>query len=61
MIFVPPATDSNVLWGAGVAAMISAATAYALDEKRKRKEEEAKQLAEAYAKAAKLNAAEEVC
>ena len=52
-------TQSNVLWGATAAAVIGAATAYALDEQRKRKEAEAKQLAEAQAKAAKLNAAEE--
>ena len=33
------ASDTNVLWGATAAAMIGAATAYALDEKRKREEE----------------------
>lgn len=53
-------TDNNsVLWGATAAAAIGVATAYALDEKRKRKEEEAKQIAEIEAKAAKLNAVEE--
>jgi len=52
-------TNSNVLWGATAAAMIGATMAYALEEKRKRREEEAKELEEAYAKAAKLNAAEE--
>jgi hypothetical protein len=52
-------TNSNVLWGATAATMIGATMAYALDEKRKRKEEEARELEEAYAKAAKLNAAEE--
>jgi hypothetical protein len=51
--------DSSVLWGAGAAAVIGAATAYTLDAQRKRKEEEARQLAEAEARAAKLNAAEE--
>ncbi|MCC6298744.1 MAG: hypothetical protein IT314_05570 [Anaerolineales bacterium] len=30
-------TNSNILWGAGVAAMIGATMAYALDERRKRK------------------------
>lgn len=53
-------TSSNVLWGATAAAVIGAATAYALDEQRKRKEEEARQLAEAMAEAESLNLAEQV-
>jgi len=54
------ATNNNsVLWGATAAAVIGAATTYALDEQRKRKEEEAQRLANAEAKAAKLNAVEE--
>ena len=36
-------SQSNVLWGAAAAGVIGAATAYALEEKRKRKEEEARQ------------------
>jgi hypothetical protein len=35
----PSASNTDVLWGASAAAMIGAATAYALDEKRKREEE----------------------
>ena len=53
------ATNSNVLWGATAAALIGWATATALEEKKKRKEQEAKKLQEDYAKAAKLNALEE--
>jgi len=49
----------NLLWGAAAAGLIGAITAVVLDERRKRKEEEARQLAEAQAKAAALNAAEE--
>ena len=52
-------TNSNILWGTTAAAMVGAMMAYALDEKRKRKEQEANKLQEDYAKAAKLNAAEE--
>jgi hypothetical protein len=40
------ASDSNVLWGATAVAMIGAATAYALDEKRKREEEAERNRAE---------------
>jgi hypothetical protein len=50
-------TNSNVLWGAGVAAMIGAVTAYALDEKRKRREEEAQQRAQVQAEVDATNAA----
>lgn len=53
------ATSSIILWGAIAAAMVGAMTAYALDEKRKRKEQEANKLQEDYAKAAQLNAMEE--
>jgi len=49
----------NLLWGTAAAGLIGAVTAVVLDERRKRKEEEARQLAEAQAKAAALNAAEE--
>ncbi len=49
---------SNVLWGATAGAAIAAATAYALEQRRKRKEEEARQVAEAAHKAAVRNAAE---
>ncbi|HQX17478.1 MAG TPA: Ig-like domain-containing protein, partial [Anaerolineales bacterium] len=52
-------TNSNILWGATAAAMVGAMMAYALDEKRKRKEQEANKLQEDYVKAAKLNAMEE--
>jgi hypothetical protein len=40
------ASDTNILWGASAAAMIGAATAYALDEKRKREEEAERKRAE---------------
>jgi hypothetical protein len=40
------ASQSNVLWGAAAAGVIGAATAYALEEKRKREEEEARQAEE---------------
>jgi hypothetical protein len=49
----------NLLWGLGALGLIGAVTAAVLEERRKRKEEEARQLAEAQAKAAALNAAEE--
>jgi len=49
----------NLLWGLGALGLIGAITAVVLDERKKRKEEEARQLAEAQAKAAALNAAEE--
>jgi len=51
-------TQSDVLWGAVALTVIGAATAYALEEKRKRKEAEAQQLRHAEAEAAKLNAVE---
>ncbi len=51
-------SPSNVLWGGAALAVIGTATAYALEEKRKRKEAEAEQLRQAEAKAEKLNAAE---
>jgi uncharacterized protein YcfJ len=50
---------SPILWGAAAAAMFGTVTVYALDEQRKRKQEEANQRADAEAKAAQLNAAEE--
>jgi Txe/YoeB family toxin of Txe-Axe toxin-antitoxin module len=50
-------TNSNIVWGAGVAAMIGAAMAYALDEQRKRKEEEAQQRAQVQAEVDATNAA----
>ena len=46
------ASESNVLWGATAAAMIGAATAYALDEKRKREEEAERKRAEIEARIA---------
>ena len=46
------ASESNVLWGATAAAMIGAATAYALDEKRKRQEEAERKRAEIEARIA---------
>ena len=49
--------NSSVLWGATAAAVIGAATAYALEEKRKRKEEEARQAAEVRAEVDAKNAA----
>ncbi|HQX17351.1 MAG TPA: Ig-like domain-containing protein, partial [Anaerolineales bacterium] len=39
-------TPSNILWGATAAAMLGATMAYALDERRKRKENEARRQAE---------------
>jgi hypothetical protein len=54
----PPAVaDSNLLWGATAAAMLGAATAYALDERKKRKEEEAQQAAQVQAEVDAKNAA----
>ena len=50
-------TNSSVLWGATAAAVISAATAYALDEQRKRKEDEARQAAQVQAEVDVKNAA----
>ena len=37
--------DGSVLWGASAAAMVGAATAYALEERRKQQEEKARQAA----------------
>ena len=51
------AFSSAVMWDAAAAASIGAATAYALEQRRKRKEEEARQAAEAAQKAAQKNAA----
>jgi hypothetical protein len=58
---IPQSTNpqSSVLWGTAAVAAIGAATAYALEQRRKRKEEEARQRAEAAAEAARRNAAEE--
>ena len=50
---------SSPLWGAAALTAIGAATAYALEQRRKRKEEAARQAAEAAAEAARRNAAEE--
>lgn len=55
----PANSQSSVLWGAAAIAAIGAATAYALEQRRKRKEEEARQRAEAAAEVARRNAAEE--
>jgi hypothetical protein len=52
------AGQSPVLWGMAALGAIGAATAYALGQRRKRKEEEARQAAEAAAEAARRNAAE---
>jgi type II secretory pathway pseudopilin PulG len=52
------AGQSPVLWGMAALGAISAATAYALERRRKRKEEEARQAAEAAAEAAWRNASE---
>lgn len=52
-------SQSSVLWGAAALAAIGAATAYALEQRRKRKEEEARQAAEAQTEAARRNAVEE--
>jgi hypothetical protein len=56
----PPtgAGQSPVLWGMAALGAIGVATAYALGQRRKRKEEEARQAAEAAAEAARRNAAE---
>ena len=51
-------TTSNVLWGATAAAIIGAATAYALDERKKRKEAEAQQRAQVQAQVDAFNAAQ---
>ncbi len=48
-------TTSNALWGATAAAIIGAATAYALDERKKRKEREAQQRAQVQAKVDAFN------
>jgi len=50
-------SQSNVLWGAAAAGVIGAATAYALEEKRKREEEEARQAEQVRAKVDAKNAA----
>lgn len=50
-------TNSNIVWGAAAAAVISTATAYALDKQRKRKEEEARQEAQVRAEVDAKNAA----
>jgi hypothetical protein len=52
------AGQSQVLWGMAALGAIGAATAYALERRRKRKEEEARQAAEAAAEAARRNASE---
>jgi hypothetical protein len=52
------AGQSPVLWGMAALGAIGAATAYALEQRRKRKEEETRQAAEAAAEAARRNAAE---
>lgn len=51
--------SSFPLWGAAATAAIAAATGLALAERKRRKEEEARQLAEAQREAARKNAAEE--
>ncbi|MCC6299446.1 MAG: hypothetical protein IT314_09110 [Anaerolineales bacterium] len=51
-------TNSNALWGATAAAIIGAATAYALDEQRKRKEKEAQQRAQVQAQVDTFNDAQ---
>ncbi len=51
-------SPSTPLFGAAALTAIAAATAYALEQRRKRKEEEARQAAEAAHKAAARNAAE---
>ncbi len=54
LIFTNPASttvafdSSNVLWGAAAAAVIGASTAYALDQRRKRKEEEIREAEKAW-------------
>ena len=50
-------TNSNIVWGAAATAVISTATAYALDKQRKRKEEEARQEAQVRAEVDAKNAA----
>jgi hypothetical protein len=49
-------SDSNLLWGAAATAMVGAATAYALDEKRKREEEIERKRAEIEASIAEQQA-----
>ncbi|MCC6298613.1 MAG: Ig-like domain repeat protein [Anaerolineales bacterium] len=51
------ASSSNVLWGATAAAMLGAVTAYALEEKRKRKQVEAQQRAQVQAEVDAKNTA----
>ena len=52
---LPPAGSTNLLWGAAATALIGAATAFALNQRRKRKAEEARQAAAA----AQFNARQE--
>ena len=56
----PAWSQSPVLWGAAALTAIGVATAYALEQRRKRQEEEARQRAESVQKDARRNAAEEM-